>query len=543
MIFLPVVERELRVAARRRVTYWGRFASGLIGAALAAWVLLAMEDANEKAAGAQLFIVVSVVVFLYATVAGTLVTCDCLSEEKREGTLGLLFLTDLKGHDVVLGKLAATSVNAFYGMLALLPMLAIPFIVGGVTQAEMLRVVLVSINLLFFFLSIGLFVSALCRKDNWALGLSILLGLVFVWGGPVAMLIKGFPNSSEDWALLSSPAFGCFLAFDDLYNSTTLTDPHFLFWLNAAFTHLYSWIFFGMACWIVPRSWQDSAFGKKASWRAATTDVRRRRTRRALLEVNPFLWRVARAGHKWLLPLTLGLWFVLWLWFTHLFSDDRWDPGMDLFLLLPAGFILKAWLAAEASRTLSEDRRSGGLELLLSTPLHERDIVRGQLSALWRQFAWPAASVLLAYLVFTIVEMRRWTSDERAEWLGIHLLFGGFLAADLIALSWDGMWLGLINRKPNRAALLVLTRILVLPGVLFVLLKALWALTPKATESAESAAFTLWLMLGLAADLYFGLRSRAKLQAQFRTIVAEGVTRNRTAQAVPKPAPALAEVS
>jgi ABC-type transport system involved in cytochrome c biogenesis permease component len=544
MIFLPVVERELRVASRRRATYWGRFTAGTIGAALAAWVLLAMGEADEKVVGAQLFIVVSVVVFLYATVAGTLVTCDCLSEEKREGTLGLLFLTDLKGHDVVLGKLAATSVNAFYGMLALLPMLAIPFIVGGVTRAEMLRVVLVSVNLLLFFLSIGLFVSALCHKDNWALGWSILIGLVFMLGGPVATQIKSFPSSSVDAALVATPAFGCFLAFDDLYNSKTLTSPHFHFWLNTALTHLYSWIFFGLACWIVPRSWQDAAFGRKMSWRSATTVVRRARRRRDLLEINPFLWRVARSGYKWTLALTLGVLFLLWLWFGRFISSaDLWESGVDLSLLLPAGFILKAWLAAEASRTLSEDRRSGGLELLLSTPLHEKDIVRGQLAALWRQFGWPVAAVLLACLVFTIVEIRRWPMDERADLLGLHLVFGGFLAADLIALSWDGMWLGLINRKPNRAALLALTRILVLPGVLFILLMSLWALTPRANESVESTAFALWLVLGLGADLYFGLRSRAKLRAQFRTIAAEGVARNRPAPAAPKPAPVLMEAS
>src|SRR5580698_10053878 len=129
MIFLPVVERELRVAARRRGTYWGRFVAVLLG------------GETNASIGQELLAVVSTVVFFYATITGTLVTCDCLSEEKREGTLGLLFLTDLKGHDVVLGKLAATSVNAFYGMLAVVPVLAIPFILGGVSHAEMLRVV------------------------------------------------------------------------------------------------------------------------------------------------------------------------------------------------------------------------------------------------------------------------------------------------------------------------------------------------------------------------------------------------------------------
>jgi ABC-type transport system involved in cytochrome c biogenesis permease component len=536
MTFLPVVERELRVAARRRGTYWGRFVAAMIGAALAAWVLLAAEDTNEKV-GADLFAVVSTVVFLYATVTGTLVTCDCLSEEKREGTLGLLFLTDLKGHDVVLGKLAATSVNAFYGMLAVLPMLAIPFILGGVTHAEMLRVVLVATNLLFFFLSIGLFVSALCHRDNWALGLSILIGLVLVVGGPVAAEFK-FPY--PDALNLSSPAAGCFLAFDENYT----THPHSDFWFNAQVTLLYSWIFFGLACLIVPRSWQDATRGKTMPWRRGTAPIQGARARSALLAINPFLWRVVRSGRKRLLIwLTLAVLTLIWWRYARWLPANLLYPGMDLILLMPAGLILKAWLAAEASRAFSEDRRNGGMELLLTTPLHEKDIVRGQMLSLWRLFALPASAVLLAYLAFLLAEIRHWDSSSRLALLEIHLIFGGFIAADMIALSWVGAWLGLVNRKPNRAALLALTRILVLPGVIFVVLLSLWALVPQRNNADDSfaGAFVLWLLLGLAADLYFGLGARARLRAEFRTIVSEGFARKRPEEPVPKPAPALLE--
>jgi ABC-type transport system involved in multi-copper enzyme maturation permease subunit len=535
MTFLPVVERELRVASRRRGTYWGRFVAAIIGAILAAWVLLAADETNDKI-GAELFAVVSTVVFLYAAVAGTLVTCDCLSEEKREGTLGLLFLTDLTGHDVVLGKLAATSVNAFYGMLAVVPMLAIPFVLGGVSHAEMLRVVLVAIDLLFFSLSIGLFTSALCRKDNMSLGLAVLIGLALVVGGPAAVQHIAFPY--QQGALLSSPAIGCFLAFDVNYSKNPSAD----FWFNAAVTQLYAWIFFGLACRIVPWSWQDATVGKKMFWQRATAPGGRARTRRALLAVNPFLWRVARLGRKRLLVwLMLGVLTLLWSryarWFG--FSSSIWDPGMDLLLLVPAGLMLKAWLAAEASRTLSEDRRNGGLELLLSTPLHEKEIVHGQLLALRRQFGPPTVALLLGNLMFLMVGMRRWDSEERTVFLALHLLLGGFLVADMMALSWVGMWLGLTNRKPNRAALLALTRILVLPGALFVAHISFWAAFPN--NDPISAALISWILPALAADLYFGLSARNKLRAEFRTIVAEGLLRKRTAVPAPKPAPVLME--
>ncbi len=521
MTFLPVVERELRVAARRRGTYWSRFTAATIGAGLAAFTLLSVTGSNADI-GADLFAVVGAVVFLYAAFAGTLATCDCLSEEKREGTLGLLFLTDLKGRDVVLGKLAATSLNVFYGMLAVLPMLAIPFVLGGVTHAEMLRVVLVSINLLVFFLGIGLFVSSLCRQDNWALGLSSLIALALVVAGPLASQIPRFPFPAA--ALFSSPACACFLAFDDVYNAKGVTlHPSAFFWGNVALTHLYAWVFFWLACWIVPRSWQDAAVGKRARWREGTRSIRSARRRAELLEINPFFWRVARSGRKrllvWLALVASALFFILCF---HWFSADFWDAGADFFLLLPLGLLLKVWLAAEAGRTFSEDRRGGGLELLLSTPLSERQIVRGQLLALWRQFAVPAGLVLLANLVFVLVEMRKWgNTGDRNVLLAMHLVLGGFLVADLIALSWVGMWQGLIRRKPNRAALLSLARILALPPLLFVLGFWFWAIghDPASGKYDTQYAFTFWILLGLGADLYFALLARRKLFGQFRAIV------------------------
>jgi ABC-type transport system involved in cytochrome c biogenesis permease component len=304
---------------------------------------------------------------------------------------------------------------------------------------------------------------------------------------------------------------------------------------------LYSWVFFGLACRIVPWSCQEGTVGRRMPWRRATTAPVGFGRRRALLEVNPFLWRTARLGRKRLLVwLMLGILTLLWSRYARWFSFSLWDPGMDFLLLVPAGLILKCWLAAEASRTISEDRRSGGLELLLSTPLHERQIVRGQLLALWRQFGPPTAAVLLANLIFLIVEMRRWDGQDREVYMGLHLFLGGFLVADMIALSWVGMWLGLINRKPNRAALLSLTRILVLPGVMFIVAMVLWGLSSKAEDPA-SASFTFWLLFGLAADLYFALGARFKLRAEFRTIASEGVARKRTEEPVQKSVPVLAE--
>ncbi len=115
-----------------------------------------------------MFSILTTLAFIYCLAAGALVTSDCISVEKREGTIGLLFLTDLAGYDVVLGKAASCSLNAFYGLLAVVPVLALPLLLGGVTLPEIWRMALLFANTLFFSMSVGALASTLSRNDRRA---------------------------------------------------------------------------------------------------------------------------------------------------------------------------------------------------------------------------------------------------------------------------------------------------------------------------------------------------------------------------------------
>src|SRR3954449_10240262 len=127
MTFLPIVERELRVAARSRSTFWVRLVAAIVGLVMGGWWLLLITAGTFGPVnlGKVLFGILTWLAFIAALCAGLFFTSDCLSEEKREGTLGFLFLTDLRGYDVVAGKLLATSLRGFFALLALLPILGI----------------------------------------------------------------------------------------------------------------------------------------------------------------------------------------------------------------------------------------------------------------------------------------------------------------------------------------------------------------------------------------------------------------------------------
>src|SRR6266576_2729857 len=166
MTFLPVVDRELRVAARRRGTYWTRLLFAVVCAGIVSLVLMfawAMRG-GTSGVGAGLFRFLTLIALGFSAFAGVFLTADCLSEEKREGTLGLLFLTDLKGYDVVVGKV-----------------LAITLTMGGVTAGEFWRMTLVFLNTLFFSLSVGMLVSSVSHQEHQAMtgaaGLMLLISV------------------------------------------------------------------------------------------------------------------------------------------------------------------------------------------------------------------------------------------------------------------------------------------------------------------------------------------------------------------------------
>src|SRR4051812_48084494 len=95
MRLLPVVARELGAIARRSSAYWIRAGAALAAFLAMGWVAILGLRIPLLEQGRSLFQILSLGGFVYCLVAGIRGTSDALSEEKREGTLGLLFLTDL----------------------------------------------------------------------------------------------------------------------------------------------------------------------------------------------------------------------------------------------------------------------------------------------------------------------------------------------------------------------------------------------------------------------------------------------------------------
>jgi ABC-type transport system involved in multi-copper enzyme maturation permease subunit len=543
MTLLPIVARELRVASRRAATYWTRFTFAMLAVIVGsfAWAIVMRQSPRET--GLALFITFSVVAYVYSLIAGALWTADCVSEEKREGTLGLLFLTDLKSYDIVFGKLAASSVTAVYGLLAIFPVMAIPLLLGGVAIAEFWRVVLVCLNNLFLSLALGLLCSAMCKDERKSIGLSLLIIALLTAGWPalIAWIASNIPNGHPFHQLFNRdpfplmifcPGMTCVFAFDEPYNQMLRSAKFNWFYPTLAGTHALGWIALLLTMFILPRVWQDKAASAKTlrrreQWQLLTAGPSDARAtfRRRLLEINPFYWLASRERFKVVLVwLWMGAGAALWVFGLVKAKRDWLDPGTYMMTAVLLHSFFKCWIAMEASRRLGLDRRSGALELLLCTPLSVKNILHGQWLALLRQFGPAVALVCVADALFLGLGIKHsYSANDRNEWIAIWLAGLAMFLLDLAALTLLSMWMSLKNRKPTQAGLIAIVRVCIIPWALFGMFGAVVAILDEVFRiklipgSREGMFFlSVWFIIGLGNSLLLAITSLRNLSTQFR---------------------------
>ncbi len=515
MICFSIGERELREASRRGRTYRVRLIAASLAVVVGTWVILGDHVRQTTAGGGSLFVILSGLAFLFTLFAGVFFTADCLSSEKREGTLGLLFLTDLRNGDVVIGKLLATSLDAFYGVLAVLPVMALPMLVGGVTLDQFWRMVLVLANTLLFSLSLGLLVSAIFRNERVVMGVSFGSLAFFGFGpGMIQALVSRLQIGPTLKTItgLAGLGHGYYYALDINYATGRSQ-----FWSGLKFTHGLAWLLlFGASFWL-GRAWRrDLARGNPQSGSTALELSADWSRLAALRDAHPFDWLASRGYwkryHFW---LAAGTVLVVW---------GLVSAGAPLIVLSPATLgamglmhlLLKCWLAAEASHRFATDRASGNLELLLATRLTPADLLRGQLSALRRRFIVPLAAVTLMDLVVCglagEIEMKSGAGGMKTMLTGFLLWM--VLLADLYALAWVGMWSGFSTARTYRAILSCLARVLLVPAMIFAAL--IWLTGPMGSQLPVLAL--AWLAITIITNLFFWVSATTSLEQGFKRL-------------------------
>jgi hypothetical protein len=407
--------------------------------------------------------------------------------------------------------------------------LAVPLLMGGITNGEFWRMVLVLMDTFLLSLAIGVFVSVLSWNARRAMGANFLL-LLLITAIPAAGAgtIAYFSSSSRviDPLLYSCPVYSFDLSSDAKYKWGA---EHF--WSSIAVIHGLTWLLVALACWLVSRSWQDRpAAAGKIGWRdrwqgwSYGGPSRREALRKRLLDINAFYWLAARAWFKpigvWLGLAFVGCW---WLYMRLALQFSWFDESFSLTTGFILNCLLKLWIAVEAGQRFAEDQKIGALELWLSTPLTVGDILGGQLLALRRQFLGPLL-VTVAVELLLVFTAAQHSFQNRSEVLAFGL--GGLilLLADVSALICVAISQALTARTPNRANVTTIVRILILPTVLYGavgVVAFIWTTSLGVAGPEWKFYVRMWFWLGIITDLAYGLPAWWQLRTRFRQLAVQ----------------------
>ena len=511
MNFLPIAERELRVAARKRTTFWIRLSAALLTLIIATGMLLIFGNLGGPMPnkGRVLFSILAWMAFAYAFAAGVFLTADSLSEEKREGTLGLLFLTDLRGYDVVFGKLAATSLHAVYGVVASFPILAISLLLGGLLAGEFWTGILAILNMLFVSLAAGLLASTCAREALLAMNhslvfLFIAVGLPYVVDVVLARLNGATFSIQAGMAATLHP----FLIATGLVRGG--------YWLSLILSNAAGWFFLALAAWRVRRTWQEQPLKgvtKKVEM-ARSSDEAERRTE------EPIVWLAGRSKRfrLWVLLPVLGIVGLI----SYLLNTGPVALTIAMGLTNILSLLLMLWMTAHATRFSVDGVRTGAFELILCTPMPPSEIVRGQWIAYMRTFGAPL--VLLIFAEQILASM---------QWAGMGLTANAYAVASQVtsavtsittagAIGWFGMWMGLRSRKQHMAVIKTFVFVFVLPAIAIGIIQMLLMMTFSGFGGGGRQVLgpAIMCVLWVIKDAGFILWARRNLHSHFREGVA-----------------------
>ena len=466
MIILPLIERELRSRARGRALYWTRFAVALAGLlfCLPMATLSAVMPGGSRMVGHSVFMGIVMAAFVLSCCAG-FVTVDRISRERREGTLGLLWLTRVKELDVLLGSFGAAGITCLCALTAFLPVIMLPVLTGGVTGGEAFRMMLVLLDTLLLSLAAGLWASAGARGRVQS-AQALVLVLLFIIVAPVFLL--GVSSLA-----CVSPLAALEMADDASYLRSAGS-----FWMSLAALLVISWLFLFAAGFRLRRAMREgdgmaegrgAAGGKTAvssrpladgndpaNWRGFTLVSWKVGCPGGPDLVDPVRWLVRRQrGTKaaiWMGAL-IGVLRIFGLQLMLGFGVGSMSYYSRQPISLALSFVGACLFGWAASRFFLEGRQSGELELALTTPVGARTIVTSQWKELKKLFTWPvivlvASNLALLGSTFAQLAMRGSYPFSYLYWqviVCVNIVIGAG------ALIWAGLWFGLKARSQAAA--------------------------------------------------------------------------------------------
>ena len=404
----PVFEAERITRARRWQGYAIR--SVFVGVLLIGLVLVwsagmrksgPVTVAEMAEVGASAYRILTLLLLIAALAIAPAAAAGAICLDRSRGMLAHIFVTDLSNREIILGKFAARLLPVLGLIACSLPVATLATLLGGIDPVALLGAYLVAAGLAFLGCALALTLSVWASKPQEVL--FVVFGVWAVWNlaFPVDQILFYTPGPRGPfWLEVTNP----FTLTEFPYNhpgETTLLEP----------------LLFTLACLVLGSIGLAVAIHRVRVVGCRSIRVRVPRPARVRsarfawncripgwpllsLDADPVLWREWHRSRpsRW-------IWWVWFLFYTvsslagvaiiltatpPLRGPQQELPGVAVAALTTLGLLL---VSASTASVLAEERARGSLDVLLTTPISTRAILRAKWLGAFRSVlglaVWP----------------------------------------------------------------------------------------------------------------------------------------------------------
>ena len=174
----PMVKKDIKVQARSMRICWEIFAYEAIMAVVFFFAMFLFSQ-QMTYSSANIY---SSIVWLYPALAVTQIfilgvvvpvrTASAISGEKERQTFDIMMTTSMTGFSIIMGKVLTAMIQSMFYVVAGLPIVALAFVIGGLSWGNLFWFLAVSLLVSFVSASIGILCSSICKKTISAIILS-----------------------------------------------------------------------------------------------------------------------------------------------------------------------------------------------------------------------------------------------------------------------------------------------------------------------------------------------------------------------------------
>ena len=491
----PILVRVVTTGGKRVRHLWARliYLSALFFVLIVASSSLggsgSLVELAKKSSNA--FMLVSFAQLILTSFIAPVFTAGAITQEKDANTFHILLTTPLSTAQIVLGSLVSRLYFVWVLLLSGLPIFCITMIYGGVTAAEVFLSLglAASTGLVMGALAIAISVTRIgTRRTIFSFFVGVAVYMIGLWAigfsafgqlpeAPPGTLFGGNTTARMSWLAPVHP-FMSLLVVTGQTPAPALSDVHHYGWPARwllAYPHygyvtLTTLVSLALVLYSLAFVRRAEKEGEPTWWnqlsapfkRAAGVEDRRKPPRSVWS--NPIAWREAstrasaggRSALRWVMMAIAALAGLVMLVAT----ESGWwgltrSNGPEL-----VAWLIRIELAAillvctnTAATTLTREKESLTIELLLSTPLTSRYIIAGMLRGLVSLVLPLIAVPVSTLLIFMLAALFRAELGEAAGWLEAAACVPLLMVAYASITAIVGLQMSLHSRKTVQAVM------------------------------------------------------------------------------------------